>query len=258
MSLSSGDSNLKEVSLCGREKEHYVPYYNVSANLLTGFKDGEEFDWHCELSRDQEECLVRPPRDYKTPLSRPVGRDVIWNANVKISKDQILSSGSMTKRLMLVEENQIYFHSNYRLLFDGVKKYSRQVAEMIGLGSDDEFLNADGIFLIEVDQILKPGGHFVLHGSSLSTKQGSMASPIEAFTQKICWTHIVQQETFVWQKTTDEQCYSSGISGTITTHTGTPSKDVIDTVAATSTKRNHNKKNFATGNFISCKEEKED
>lgn len=98
-SLSSGDGNLKEFSLCGREREHYVPCYNVSANLLTGFKDGEEFDRHCELSsRDQEECLVRPPRDYKTPLSWPVGRDVIWNANVKISKDQFLSSGSMTKR----------------------------------------------------------------------------------------------------------------------------------------------------------------
>ncbi|GKF23542.1 probable methyltransferase PMT5, partial [Tanacetum coccineum] len=186
----------------------------------------------------------------------------------------------------------ISFHSDDGLLFDGVKKYSRQVAEMIGLGSDDEFLNAgvrtvldigcgfgsfgahllslklmpvcmagyeltgsqvqlslerglpaiignfisrklpfpslsydmvhcaqcgilwdqkDGIFLIEVDRILKPGGYFVLHSSSLSTKQGSMASPIEAFTQKICWTLIAQQEeTFVWQKTTDAQCYASG------------------------------------------------
>ncbi|GJY74083.1 putative reverse transcriptase domain-containing protein [Tanacetum coccineum] len=94
-SLSSGDSNLKEVTLCGREKEHYVPCYNVSANLLMGFKDGEEFDRHYELSRDQEECLVHPPRDYKTPLSWPI----------------------------------------------------------------------DGIFLIEVDRILKPGGYFVLHGT---------------------------------------------------------------------------------------------
>nr|GEV14359.1 probable methyltransferase PMT5 [Tanacetum cinerariifolium] len=43
---------------------------------------------------------------------------------------------------MLLEENQISFHSDDGLLFDGVKKYSRQVAEMIGLGSDDEFFNA--------------------------------------------------------------------------------------------------------------------
>nr|GEW09856.1 reverse transcriptase domain-containing protein [Tanacetum cinerariifolium] len=43
-----------------------------------------------------------------------------------------------------------------------------------------------------------------------------MASPIEAFTQKINWTLIAQQEeTFVWQKTTDAQCYSSGKHGVI-------------------------------------------
>lgn len=67
------------------------------------------------------------------------------------------------------------------------------------------------MFLIEADRVLKPGGYFVLHGSSLSTKKGSMDSPIEEFTQKICWTFIAQQEeTFIWQKTNDAQCYSSG------------------------------------------------
>nr|GEV14356.1 hypothetical protein [Tanacetum cinerariifolium] len=94
---------------------------------------------------------------------------------------------------MLLEENQISFHSDDGLLFDGVKKFSRQVAEMIRLDSDDEFLNAvrtvldigcefgsfealflspklmpvcmagyeltDGIFLIEVDRILKHEGY---------------------------------------------------------------------------------------------------
>lgn len=43
---------------------------------------------------------------------------------------------------MLLEENQIAFHSEDGLNFDGVKEYSRQIAEMIGLGSDSEFLQA--------------------------------------------------------------------------------------------------------------------
>lgn len=97
-SLSVGVSKLKEINVCGKEREHYVPCYNVSANLLAGFKYGEEFDRHCELSKGEPYCLVRPPKDYKTPLSWPVGRDVIWNENVKITKDQFLASGSMTKR----------------------------------------------------------------------------------------------------------------------------------------------------------------
>jgi len=39
---------------------------------------------------------------------------------------------------MLLEENQIAFRSED----DGVKDYSRQIAEMIGLGSDNEFPQA--------------------------------------------------------------------------------------------------------------------
>jgi hypothetical protein len=43
---------------------------------------------------------------------------------------------------MLLEENQIAFHSEDGLIFDGVKDYSRQIAEMIGLGSDTELPQA--------------------------------------------------------------------------------------------------------------------
>ena len=96
--LSLGVARQRELSLCGKERETYIPCYNVSANLLAGFKDGEEFDRHCELSRDGQHCLVRPPKDYKTSLRWPAGKDVIWSGNVKITKDQFLSSGSMTKR----------------------------------------------------------------------------------------------------------------------------------------------------------------
>ncbi|CAA3027887.1 Probable methyltransferase PMT4 [Olea europaea subsp. europaea] len=50
----------------------------------------------------------------------------------------------------------------------------------------------DGMFLIEVDRVLKPGGYFVLtsprskkEGSSIYSKQGSMSAPSKEFTQKI-------------------------------------------------------------------------
>lgn len=43
---------------------------------------------------------------------------------------------------MLLEENQIAFHSEDGINIDGVKDYSRQIAEMVGLGSDSEFLQA--------------------------------------------------------------------------------------------------------------------
>lgn len=50
---------------------------------------------------------------------------------------------------MLLEENQITFHSEDGLIFDGVKDYARQIAEMIGLGSDTEFAQA-GVSLLNL------------------------------------------------------------------------------------------------------------
>ncbi|XP_073130266.1 probable methyltransferase PMT4 isoform X2 [Henckelia pumila] len=208
----------------------------------------------------------------------------------------------MTKRLMLLEENQISFRSDDGMIVDGVKDYSHQIAEMIGLGSDAEFREAgvlnvldidcgfgsfdahllslklmavcvaayestgsqvqlalerglpaiigsfnsrqlpfpslsydmvhctqcgifwddkDGIFLIEVDRVLRPGGYFVLtsptnrhQGSSVGTKKGNIATPFEVFTQKLCWNLLAEQEeTLIWQKTADAQCYISRKQG---------------------------------------------
>ncbi|KAL8533659.1 hypothetical protein ACS0TY_009890 [Phlomoides rotata] len=286
-----GTNPLKDFDLCGKERESYVPCYNVSANVLAGFKDGEEFDRHCEDSQVKQYCLVRPPKDYKIPLTWPTGRDVIWSGNVKLSKDQFLSSGSMTKRMMLLEENQISFHSDDEMIVDGMKDYSHQIAELIGLGSDAEFHEAgvhnvldigcgfgsfgahllslklmavcmaayettgsqvqvalerglpaiignfisrqlpfpslsydmvhctqcgivwddkDGMFLIEVDRVLKPGGFFVLTSPRSRQQSKGTSMPFEELTSKLCWNFLAHQdETFTWQKTTDAQCISS-------------------------------------------------
>lgn len=97
-SLSLGTTRLKEFGLCGKERENHVPCYNVTANMLAGYIDEQEYDRHCEVSRAADRCLVRPPKDYKIPLSWPAGRDIIWSGNVKITREQLLSSGSPTKR----------------------------------------------------------------------------------------------------------------------------------------------------------------
>ncbi|XP_068646110.1 probable methyltransferase PMT5 isoform X1 [Aristolochia californica] len=143
-SLSLGITQPRELDICGKGRENHVPCYNVSGNLLAGFHNGEEFDRHCEVSGQGVRCLIRPPKEYKIPLRWPAGRDVIWKGNVKLTKDQFLNYGTMTKRLMLLEENQIAFHSEDGTIFYGVKEYSRQVAEMLGLASDSE-LNQAGV-----------------------------------------------------------------------------------------------------------------
>lgn len=68
-------------------------------------------------------------------------------------------------RLMLLEENQIAFHSQDGLIFDGVKDYSRQIAEMIGLGSDTELPQAGvSLPLVIITNCCFLGNHNVLWG----------------------------------------------------------------------------------------------
>ena len=71
--------------------------FHVSMNLELGFPKGEENDRHCGSSSLQN-CLVLPPANYKIPLRWPTGQDVIWVSNVKITAQEVLSSGSLTKR----------------------------------------------------------------------------------------------------------------------------------------------------------------
>lgn len=95
--LSLGPSKLKELDFCPEEDEYFVPCFNVTENLAAGFSDGNEYDRNCG-NGPRQNCLVLPPVNYKIPLRWPTGRDIIWFANVKISAEEVLSSGSLTKR----------------------------------------------------------------------------------------------------------------------------------------------------------------
>ncbi|KAI4307407.1 hypothetical protein L6164_030601 [Bauhinia variegata] len=138
--FSRGTSRLKELEFCSQEFENYVPCFNVSENLALGYSDGNEFDRQCGHELKQN-CLVLPPVNYKIPLRWPTGRDVIWFANVKITAQEVLSSGSLTKRMMMLDEEQISFRSASPM-FDGIEDYSHQIAEMIGLRNESNFIQA--------------------------------------------------------------------------------------------------------------------
>ncbi|WOH02612.1 hypothetical protein DCAR_0522001 [Daucus carota subsp. sativus] len=298
--LSSGTARFKELDFCSDESENYVPCFNVTMNLDLGFPKGEENDRHCGSSSLQN-CLVLPPANYKIPLRWPTGQDVIWVSNVQITAQEVLSSGSLTKRMMMLDEDQISFRSASPM-FDGVEDYSHQIAEMIGLRNESNFLQAgvrtildigcgygsfgahlfskqlltmclaefeasgsqvqltlerglpgmlgsltskqfpypslsfdmihcarcgidwdkkDGILLIEVDRVLRPGGYFVWT-SPITNTQGFLRNKenekrwniVQNFASGLCWDMLSQQdETAVWKKTSLKKCYASRKSG---------------------------------------------
>ncbi|CAA0840474.1 Probable pectin methyltransferase QUA2 [Striga hermonthica] len=297
--LTIGSSRFTELEYCSQDPGNYVPCFNVSENLALGFSDGEEYGRHCGPA-SRSNCLVMPPINYRSPLRWPVGRDVIWFANVNITAQEVLSSGSLTKRMMMLDEDQISFRS-VSSTFD-VEDYSHQIAGIIGLrnvsyfteagvrtildiecgyGSFGAYLSSnqlltmcvanyeasgsqvqltlerglpamigsftskqlpypsvsfdmihcarchiewdkkDGIYLIEVDRLLRPGGYFVWT-DPVTNSQRSLRNKdnlkrwntVRLLTESLCWEMLPQQdETVVWKKTNKEKCYSTRKSG---------------------------------------------
>ncbi|KAH9605626.1 hypothetical protein KSS87_002678, partial [Heliosperma pusillum] len=296
--LSQGTYKVTELDFCFEEYENFVPCYNVSENKALGYSSENEYDRLCEHNIKRE-CLISSPLNYRNPLRWPTGRDVIWVANVKISAQEVLSSGSLTKRMMMLDDEQISFRSD-SLTSDNIEDYSHQVAEMIGLRSSSNFVQAgvrnildidcgfgtfgahlfskqlltmciapyelsgsqvqltlerglpamissftikqlpfpslsydmvhcarcaidwdikDGLYFIEVDRVLRPGGYFVWTSpitnarNKVNQKRWNL---VNSFTKSLCWELLSQQEeTVVWKKTAKRGCYFSRKSGTM-------------------------------------------
>ncbi|KAG6438152.1 hypothetical protein SASPL_103089 [Salvia splendens] len=297
--ISLSSSRFRELEYCSQESENYVLCFNVSENLALGFSGGEEYDRHC-VHGSKQNCLVLPPVNYRIPLRWPAGKDIIWFANVNITAQEVLSSGSLTKRMMMLDEDQISFRS-VSSTFD-VEDYSHQIAEIIGLRNESSFIQAgvrtildiecgygslgarlssyqlltmclanyeasgsqvqltlerglpamigsftskqlpypsisfdmihcarcrvdwdtkDGIYLLEVDRLLRPGGYFVWTDPIINSQRSlrnkanlKKWDTVRLAAENLCWDMLPQQEeTVVWKKTSKKNCYSKRKSG---------------------------------------------
>ncbi|KAI3718014.1 hypothetical protein L1987_69994 [Smallanthus sonchifolius] len=141
--FSLGASRIKETEFCSLESENYIPCFNISENLELGLglTEGQEQDRHCGPT-SKHNCLILAPSGYKIPHRWPTGRDVIWIDNVKINAQEVLSSGSLTKRMMLLDDDQISFSFASSMVDDSIEDYSHQIAEMIGLRNESYLVQA--------------------------------------------------------------------------------------------------------------------
>lgn len=78
----------------------------------------------------------------------------------------------------------------------------------------------DGVFLAEVDRLLRPGGYFVwtsvtnAHRSLRIKENQKKLAKIRDFAENLCWDMLSQQdETIIWKKTSKKKCYGSRKSG---------------------------------------------
>lgn len=76
---------------------------------------------------------------------------------------------------------------------------------------------ADGIFLVEADRLLKPGGYFVwtspfsgVRGSPEIDENQKKWQFVQKFAESLCWDMLSQQDdTVIWRKTAHRNCYTS-------------------------------------------------
>ncbi|KAL0908586.1 hypothetical protein M5K25_023088 [Dendrobium thyrsiflorum] len=78
----------------------------------------------------------------------------------------------------------------------------------------------DGIFLVEVDRLLRPGGYFIwtstgnTHRSLRDKDNHKKWTLIHDFAENLCWEMLSQQdETIIWKKTNKKKCYNSRKTG---------------------------------------------
>lgn len=76
--------------------------------------------------------------------------------------------------------------------------------------------NADGIFLVEVDRLLRPGGYFVWTDPLINSQRSlrnkanlKKWDTVRLAAENLCWDMLPQQDqTVVWKKTSKKKCYS--------------------------------------------------
>eukprot|EP00267_Zea_mays_P049538 XP_020402228.1 probable pectin methyltransferase QUA2 isoform X2 [Zea mays] len=79
-----------------------------------------------------------------------------------------------------------------------------------------EWYKNDGIFLVEVNRLLRPGGYFVwtsnlnTHRALRDKENQKKWTAIRDYAEGLCWEMLSQQdETIVWKKTNKRECYKS-------------------------------------------------
>ncbi|WJX64038.1 hypothetical protein P8452_48862 [Trifolium repens] len=75
---------VKRFALCSSNMSDYIPCLdNVEAiGKLESVEKGERFERHCPVEEKRFNCLVPPPKGYRSPIPWPKSRDEVWYNNI--------------------------------------------------------------------------------------------------------------------------------------------------------------------------------
>lgn len=115
--------------------------------------------------------------------------------------------------LIMVRDHSILLNSMYHLLISWLESWLCPTISWVYIYTYSCSCNTDGLYLIEVDRVLRPGGYWILSGPPIRWKKywrgwerteadlKEEQDAIEDVAKRLCWKKVVEKDDLaIWQK----------------------------------------------------------
>ncbi|ONK75448.1 uncharacterized protein A4U43_C03F16940 [Asparagus officinalis] len=179
---------------------------------------------HCPPEEKKLHCLIPAPKGYVTPYPWPKSRDYVPYVNVPYKS---LTVEKAIQNWVQYEGHVFRFPGGGTQFPQGAEAYIDQLSTVIpiangtvrtaldtgcGVASLGAYL-LNGMYMMEVDRVLRPGGYWVLSGPPINWRNNYQAwqrtkedleneqRKIEEIAELLCWEKISEKgEIAIWRK----------------------------------------------------------
>ncbi|KAK9683343.1 hypothetical protein RND81_10G133700 [Saponaria officinalis] len=116
--------------ICPESTREFIPCMdNVEAiKKLNSTEKGEKFERHCPESGKGLNCIVPPPKNYRSPIPWPKSRDEVWYFNVPHTR---LVEDKGGQNWMTRDKDKFKFPGGGTQFIHGADQYLDQISQMI-------------------------------------------------------------------------------------------------------------------------------
>ncbi|KAL6977390.1 hypothetical protein U1Q18_026189 [Sarracenia purpurea var. burkii] len=121
---------VKKFGMCPESMREYIPCLdNLDAiRRLRSTERGERFERHCPGKDQGLNCLVPPPKGYRTPIPWPRSRDEVWFSNVPHAR---LVEDKGGQNWISIDKDKFKFPGGGTQFIHGADQYLDQILKMI-------------------------------------------------------------------------------------------------------------------------------
>ncbi|KAL0366904.1 UNVERIFIED_CONTAM: putative methyltransferase PMT3 [Sesamum radiatum] len=222
----------------------------LGSSYLGGDEDsdlGKQDESSAKLSLDEGEDGIIP-KSFPIPIKWPKSRDEVWKANIPHTH---LAHEKSDQNWMVVKGDKINFPGGGTHFHYGADKYIASIANMLNFSNDNlnnegrlrtvfdvgcgvasfggyllssdiitiiDWLQRDGILLLELDRVLRPGGYFAYSSPEAYAQDEEdlrIWREMSALVERMCWRIASKRnQTVIWQKPLTNDCYLEREPGT--------------------------------------------